>query len=218
MRNILKAALVLGIAVLAACGPAGGNFYGQVSAPDGAVDAAEVVILDSSQNVVDRAVTASSGKFSLKTKLAPGVYVVEIKKQGYQTLNKTFSFPEVGSLEVSLVPQMTVKGIVRLSDQSVASKAIVTFKKSGQDAKIKAIADEGGNYSMDGLDAGEYTIEVVTPDGLNAVQIDKFQLSGQSRVLEQELILQPAKRNIEQMEGDVEKSRVIQGIDAPVQN
>jgi carboxypeptidase family protein len=218
MKNTLRAAIVTGLATLVACGTGGSNFYGQVTAPDGAVEAAEVIILDSSQNVVDRAVTANSGKFSLKNKLAPGVYVVEIKKQGYQTLNKTFSFPEVASLEVSLVPQLTVKGIVRLSDQSVASKAIVTFKRDGQDVKIKAIADEGGNYAVEGLDAGQYTIEVVTPDGLNAVQIDKFQISGQQRVMEQELILQPAKRKIEDVEGDVQKSRVIQGVDAPVSN
>jgi hypothetical protein len=218
MKNTLRAAIVAGVAALGACTGGGSNFYGQVTAPDGAVEAAEVIILDSSQNVVDRAITGSSGKFSLKSKLEPGVYVVEIKKQGFQTLNKTFSFPEVANLEVSLVPQMTVKGIVRLSDQSVASKAIVTFKRNGQDVKIKAIADEGGNYMVEGLDAGDYTIEVVTPDGLNAVQIDKFQLTGQQRTLEQELILQPAKRTIEQLEGDVQKSRVIQGVDAPVSN
>jgi Carboxypeptidase regulatory-like domain len=218
MKNNLKAAIVAGLVAVAACSGGGSNFYGQVSAPDGVVEAAEVVILDSSQNVVDRAITGSSGKFSLRSKLVPGVYVVEVKKQGYQTMNKTFSFPEVASLDVSLVPQMTVKGLVRLSDQSVASKAIVTFKRNGQDVKIKAIADEGGNYLVEGLDAGEYTIDVVTPDGLNAVQIDKFQLSGQKRVVEQELILQPAKRTIEEMEGDVQKSRVIQGVDAPVSN
>jgi hypothetical protein len=208
---------MMGLAIVVAC-TGGGGFYGQVNAPDGPVDGAEVVILDSSQNVIDRAITSSSGKFAVKTKLAPGVYVAEVKRQGFQTYNKTFSYPDVPSLDVSMVPQMTVKGIVRLPDQSVASKAIVTFKRNGQDAKFKTIADEGGNYMMEGLDAGEYTVSVQTPDGLNGMEIPKFTLDGTTRVMDQELVLQPAKREIETMEGDVQKSRVISGIDAPVQN
>jgi hypothetical protein len=219
MRRILKAAAFVGLAALVACtGGGGSNFYGQVSAPDGAVDAAEVVILDSSQNVVDRALTASSGKFSLKAKLVPGVYIAEVKKNGYQSLQRTFSFPEVTSLSVSMVPQVTVRGIVRLPDQSVASRAIVTFRRSGQDSRLKAIADEGGNYVVEGLDMGDYSIEVVTPDGLNAVQIDQFKLDGSRRVVDYEIPLQAAKGSVDVMEGEVQKSRVIQGVDAPVQN
>lgn len=218
MRNPVRVATVLSIFALFSCGP-GSSLIGRVSAPDGGVESAEVTILDSSRKPVETVLTGSGGKFALKSKLAPGVYEAEIKKPGFRTASKTFSYPDNASLEVSLIPLLRVKGIVRLPDQSVAPKAIVWFKYRGDERPPrKAIADEGGNYLVEELDVGDYNIEVVTPDGLHATEIENYKLDGQTAVTELELLLDPAKRSIDAVDGEVQKARVIQDVDAPTGN
>ncbi len=217
MRTPFVPGILLAMMVLAGCQP-GASLMGTVSAPDGPVEGAEVNILDSLQNSVEAVLTGPGGKFSVRTQLAPGVYVAEVKKAGYQTESQTFSYPEVTTLDLRMKAYLTVKGLVRLQDQSVASRAIVRFKKSSGKTMKKSIADEGGNYSVGELDAGEYTIEVVTPDGLYAIEIPNYKISEKQKIVELEIVLDPAKRSIDTVEGEIQKARVIQDVDAPIEN
>src|SRR5262249_47309482 len=134
MKRILYAPLI--VAALAACGGKA-SVVGVIREPSGPVEAAEVLNLSpTGSDVVQRAITGSGGKFAIQGELPSGSYVAEIRKKGYQTLKQTFTYPDSTSLELSLVPQVTIKGVVRMPNDSVAAGATIVFRQPGTDNKI----------------------------------------------------------------------------------
>jgi carboxypeptidase family protein len=217
MKQVLTGATLLGLALLVACAGGKATVTGVVREPSGGVEAAEVLILSASgSDVVQRGVTGSDGKFAIKGTLASGSYVCEIRHKGYQTLRQTFTYPDVSSFELSMIPQITIKGVVHMPNDSVAAKATVVFRQPGTDNKIQVTADESGTYMAEGIDPGEWTVQVWSADRAQSLT-DKRELKGDQKVVQMDLKLTEAKAEAEATEGP-SKTKVITGVEKPVKN
>jgi hypothetical protein len=217
MRKVLPGATLLGLAILAACTGGKAGLTGVIREPGGPVEAAEVLILSASgTDVVHRAITGSGGKFAIKGALTHGSYVAEIRRKGYQTLRQTFTYPDATSLDLALAPQVTIQGVVRLPNESVASGATVVFRQPGTENKIQVTADESGSYTAEGLDPGEWTVQVWSADRQQSLT-DKRQLEGGQKLVQMDLKLTDAKAEASIEEG-VSKTKVHVGVEKPIKN
>jgi Carboxypeptidase regulatory-like domain len=216
MRRIWSVPTLLGLAVLVACGGSA-SLIGVVKEPAGPVEAAEVLILSASgSDVVQRAITGSGGKFAINGALPSGAYVCEVRHKGYQTLKQSFAYPESASLELTLRPQITVKGVVHMPNDSVASGATIVFRQPGTDNKLQVTADEAGAYSVEGVDPGDWTVQVWSADKSKSLT-DKRQVGSDQKVVQMDLKLSDTKVEAEATEGPA-KAKVTVGVEAPVKN
>jgi carboxypeptidase family protein len=168
------------------------SLSGQVRSQAGGVAGATVRVLDSSQQEVQRARTDAEGRFAVRQKLEPKPYTLEISLDGYQPLRHTVEFPAERSVDLVLARQATVRGIVRLENQSVVPGASVAWVR-GETEVRRVTSGADGVYVATGLDPGEYTVRASSGDGAFARSIEKVRITGAEGEIRQDLELQPVK-------------------------
>ncbi len=211
--------ILLGAALLAACQLGGGKFIGQVSSGGKALDGVEITVIDGSQNIIATSRSNEEGKFVVKASLAPGVYELEARKQGYQNVSRSFSYPDQMTLQLELGKQASVRGYARFPDDSVAPLTKITFKK-GKEVVSATTADEGGHFIVKGLDPGNYTIHAIAQqNGIKFVcRVGSFVVDGTKTDLEKDISLKAAKLPVAKPGGQVRRATVPMDVDPPTEN
>jgi hypothetical protein len=216
MRGSILAAVVVVLAGLPACSRAPA-LVGQVHGPAGGVADAEVLVLDSAHQEVQRARTDAAGRFALRGRLEARPHVLVVTKDGYQPLRSTVQLPVSGPLELALSRQAQVHGTVRLADGSVVPGATVLFRQ-GQHEVLRVTSGADGSYAATGLAPGLYTITAWHGRGDLVRQLPGFSVSAEASPAICDLELERALYQTDESGGEVKRPAVIVGFEIPESN
>ena len=216
MQATMRMTCAAGALLLLGCGhnPA---LVGGVRGPTGPVAHAEVRLLDTAEQPVRQAQTDGAGKFEVRDRVQPSPYTLEVRADGYQTLRKTIDLPAAGPLDLTLVAQSTLKGTVRMPDQSVVPGAVVIVKRAGQEVR-RVTTGSDGVYAIAALDPGDYSMVAADPGGTMLLSYGPLHLTGEPSLLEQDLVLERGHVQTTDKGLEVQPPTVILDINPAVHN
>jgi len=146
-----------------------GKITGKVTLSDGTTAISGVIVnAKDSGGFTRMGYTNADGDYTIE-KMRAGTYTVEALKTSY-------SFSDTEQAEVT--PGQTTSGvnltgvngsiagqITEFSGTTAIAGAFVIGKNGGGDVKARDITDFSGNYSLDGLPTGTYSLQVLRSDG-----------------------------------------------------